>query len=124
MCEVDIVYTKFPQETVNVDRIDPLLNTSLDKDYNAKIRINNDYGFGMLFFTENVVTLINYLNNTIMDTAFHLASANHVVIVTSKCSDKKHRAAENFLISAWQEHFISHLLVLLNDCGVILTFDI
>lgn len=75
----------------------------------------------MIFIVENIVTLINYLEGGGLDgndTAFHLASANHVLLVTSKCSVKKHRAAENFLINAWQKHFISHLLVLLNDCGV------
>lgn len=96
-----------------------MLNTSLDKDYPAKIRINNNYGFGLLVIVENIVTLINYLESGGLDgTAFNLASANHVAFVPSTCSVKKHRAAENFLVNAWQKHFISHLLVLLNDCGV------
>uniref|UniRef100_A0A336MYF5 CSON003021 protein n=1 Tax=Culicoides sonorensis TaxID=179676 RepID=A0A336MYF5_CULSO len=88
--EVNVMYNRNPQPTLSVDHIVPLINSSLDQEYPAKIRINDAYGFGMLYIVENIVTLINYLENTTLDrndTAFHLASANHVVLVTSRCSE-------------------------------------
>lgn len=117
---MNIIYKKHSQELIVANYVEAMVNTSLDKDYPAKIRINNHYGFGMLFIVENIMTLINFLDSGLdgNNSTLHLASANHVVLVTSACSVRKHRATENFLIDAWQNHFISHLLVLLNDCGV------
>lgn len=71
------------------------------------------------------MTLVNFLDSGgLNNTAIHLASANHVVLVTDNCSERKHWATENLLLDAWENHFISHLLVFLNDCGDFAFYDV
>lgn len=102
----------------SVESSNATLNQRLSTDCTntARIRINYAYGEGYVFFTEHIMSLLEFLQAN--QDKLILNGANVVTISTQKCSNQIVSDVEYFLKASWFQLFISHQIILLIDCEV------
>lgn len=118
------LYTSFNLSTPTIEEncthesCDELLNQRLSSNCTdeARIKIDYSYGDGYVFFTEQVWSLLDYMEaNWKIE---KLSSANVVTVVTGPCTTQTILNIEKFLKDGWFRLFLSHHIVLLIDCQV------
>lgn len=83
----------------------------------SKIKIDNQYGYASVFFTEDVNSLLIHLKVNWTDKRA-LRDANVVTILAGPCTAEKIHDIELFLKAAWFQLFIFHHIAFLIDCEV------
>lgn len=119
-CYVKVRYWKFQVQANDTEDSNAPLNSSLDRNATAKIRLSEEYGSGIMFMAENFGVLLEFLATKYQTFKKfkEVKTANHIALVTGACDESKLIAAERFLYDSWHIHKISHTIVLLNDCMV------
>lgn len=119
-CDVKVHYWKIQMETSDDKNLTSPLNSSLDKNAKAKIRLSEEYASGIMFIVENFADLREFLGTKYQTykKLKEIKTANHIVLVTGVCDESRIIGAEFFLYNLWHVHTISHTIVLLNDCMV------
>lgn len=122
-CDIMYLYTSFNFTTAKTVEVENFKENNLLKQRlihkcidTARIKIDYNYGDGYVFFTEDVLELLQYLE--VNQEKMALSSANLVTVVTSKCSDRIILDVETILKAGWFQLFISHHIVMLIDCQV------
>lgn len=119
-CNVNVRYWKIQVQASDIEDSNAPLNSSLDRNATAKIRLSEEYGSGIMFMAENFGVLLEFLATKYQTFKKfkEVKTANHIALVTGACDESKLIAAERFLYDSWHIHKISHTIVLLNDCMV------
>lgn len=106
----------------NNTELPPLVHSAANNN-KARIRINHEYGVGLVFITENLNILINFFRARMIDKQT-LIDSNTVTIVTSSCNPETFKLSEFFVKTSWFSFMVSHLIVLLNDCSKLTFYDV
>lgn len=99
-------------------QVSSTVNGSTDDDVTTKLRLDHEYGIGLVLIAETVENLMGFLVLNLTNNERKISDSNIVAIVTGPC-DQLIGQAEFFVKNiCWHSHFVSHLILVLSHCLV------